>query len=331
MRRDINLAAAAGALVLLGAGAANAADTLSWSASASTVAYCNFTQCGAQPVLVAGHDDVAGSDFNASTLTQTSHGVASAWADPGASGLLADLHAIAVAYGPAQTPGQANFAVAVVQGVQVYQWTGGSFDLDPTMFLGTIDYHADYAPAGPSGILAGFAILDGSVLASNDLATPWYNFGLNGAGGVTSAFQGDCSTPGAVGIASTGLDRVTSAPGVGRNTETLGLSVGATACNGKLHLENGDEFVLWSKLFIDRSAPGVIDATHTFSVNLDPNTPQDTVQTLASSIELQSYSYTPAPEPRAWALISLGFGGLGAALRRGRRRGAEGLRRLALG
>jgi hypothetical protein len=322
MRRQILLATAvmAAATALVGVRAAEAADTLSWSSASVTSAFCNFTQCGVQPALVAGHNDSSGVDFNASALVTTSHGTAAAWADPGSSGLLADLHAITVAYGPMQTPGQANISVAMVQGAQVYQWTGGSFDLDPNMFVGSIDFHADYAPGGASGLLAGFAILDASVLTDPSLAASWYNFGLNAGGGINSAFQGDCSTPGAVGIATTtGFDLQTSAPGVNRNTETLGLTLGATACNGKLHLETGSEFVLWSKLFIDRNAPGVLDASNTFHVEINPDAPADVVRTLASSVQLESHDFTPTPEPATWALMILGFGAVGAAMRRDRR------------
>src|SRR3954471_13445812 len=108
------VAAAAVALAMLSAGAARAADTLSWSFASSTVDFCNFGHCGVDPLLVAGHSDSAGSDFNASAVSLTPHGNAAAWADPGPSGLLADLHAVAVAFGPAITPGQFNIAFAAV-------------------------------------------------------------------------------------------------------------------------------------------------------------------------------------------------------------------------
>lgn len=293
------------AFATFGAGTARAVDTLSWSFAASTVDFCNFGSCGIEPLLVAGHSDSSGTNFNAAAVSLTPHGNAVAWADPGDSGLLADLHAVAVAFGPLQTPGQFNIAFAAVEGVQVYQWTGGSFDLDPTDFIGSMDYHADNAAAGPSGIVAGFAILDGSVLGDNSLATPWFNFGLNAGGFVADAFQGDCATPGAVGIANTGFDRR-----VGTNT----LTIGATACHGKLHLEAGDEFVLWSKLFVDRSSPGAIDASHTFHVEFDPATSAETIQTFASSIAQQDYAYA-VPETATWMTMILGFCGIGTALR----------------
>jgi MYXO-CTERM domain-containing protein len=328
MQRHTKLAAMAGAAIALaafGAGAARAADTLSWSSANSNVYFCNNTACGNSPLLVAGHDDNSGFNFNASTVVSNSHGIADAWAQPAANGLLPELHAFVMAAGPVQTPGQFNIATASVQGVQVFQWNGPAIDIDPTMFVGSFDYHADYAPAGPSGILAGFAILDASVLSSDAAAMPWYNFGSSANG--PTAFQGDCSTPGAVAVGSGGLDRITSAPGTG-HPDLLGSSINATVCQSSLHLNTGDEFVLWSKLFVDRSAPGVLDASHTFSLDIDlnklptedgPNGPtQLDVQTLAGGLTLEAYDFSPTPEPDAWALMILGFGGIGAAIRRRR-------------
>jgi hypothetical protein len=308
MRHTMRAASAAAcAMALAGAGSARAADTLSWSFAGATVGFCNFTQCGTQPLQIAGHQDGSGSDFNASALTLTPHGNAAAWAAPGAAGLLPDLHAIAVAFGPNQTPGQANISWAVVEAVQVYQWTGGAYDLDPTMFVGSVDYSASNVPGPASGIIAGFAILDSSILAANSLGNPWFNFGMSGSA-LTGAFQGDCSTPGAVGIADGGYDHMKG---------NQSYSIGATACNGLLHLNSGDEFVLWSKMYVNENAPGVLDASHTFHIGLDPNVPPSTAQTLVSNVQLQSYSYS-VPEPAAWALMLLGFGGVGAALRRRR-------------
>jgi hypothetical protein len=320
MRGIVKLAAAVGAavtLALLAANGARAADALSWSFAASNVYFCNFNQCGNQPLQLAGHSDSSGANFNATALTLTPHGNAGGAADPGPNGLLADLHAFALANGPAQTPGQANFALTFVEGVQVYKWTGAAYDLDPEIFTASMDFNATYAPAGPSGITAGFAILDSSVLASNSAATPWFNFGTGAGGGINSAFQADCNTPGAVAIANQGLDRRTDTPGPHSTPTTFTDAIGATACNGRLHLETGDEFVLWSKLFVDRSAPGILDASHTFHVGLI-DLPSDTVQMLASNLELQPYSYSPTPEPAAWAMMILGFGGVGAAARRRR-------------
>ncbi len=318
MRSRNRRAAIVGAVASLGmiaAGGARAAETLSWSFAATTVAFCNFGECGVQPAAIAGRNESSGSDFNASAATLTFRGNAAAWADPGESGLLADLHAVAFTQGPGVTPGQGNFALAAVQGVQVYKWTGPAFDLDPEIFSASIDFLASFAPPGPSGLVAGFAILDSSVLASNSAATPWFNFGRGPNGAVNSAFQADCSTPGAIGIANAGRDQRTSlspsTPGLFTN------SIGATACNGSLHLEAGDEFVLWSKLYVNRSAPGLLDASHTFSVGLI-DLPQSTLEVLAGSLELQTYNYSPAPEPGAWALMILGFGGIGAAARRRR-------------
>ncbi len=323
MPRHIMPAVAAGAavtLALLAAGGARATDTLSWSFAATTVYFCNFGQCGSQPLLVAGHSDSSGKDFNATAFTQTIHGTGAGAADPGPSGLLADLHAFALAAGPAQTPGQANITQTFVEGVQVYKWTGPAYDLDPEIFTASIDFNASLAPGTASGISAGFAILDSSVLASNSAATPWFNFQTGPGGGITGAFQADCSTPGAVGIANSGVDHRTDTPGPHPTPTTFTETIGAKACGGRLHLETGDEFVLWSKLFVGRSAPGVLDATHTFHVGLI-DLPADTVRLLGSSLDLQPYSYSPTPEPAAWVLMILGFGGVGAAARR-RRGGA---------
>ncbi len=306
-------ASAVAAFAVLSAGAANAAQTLSWSFSGSTVAFCNFGQCGVQPAQIAGHVDKSGSDFNAGTVViGDPRGRAGSAAEPGAGGLLPDLHALA--FTTNQTPGQANLAWTFVEGVQVFKWTGGSFDLDPSIFEGSIDYSASNVAPGASGMVAGFAILDSSVLDDNSAGNPWFNFQTNAGGGITGAFQGNCDTPGAVGIANSG-----QVNGKGN----VVVNIGAAACNGSLHLETGDEFVLWSKMYVYQFAPGIMDASHTFHVTLADDVPPETVQTLARNVVLESYSYA-VPEPATWALMILGFGGVGAALR-GRRRTAAAI------
>jgi hypothetical protein len=306
MQHHTLFAAAASAMILVSAGAAQAGDTLSWSTSGTTVSFCNFAQCGQSPLLVAGHNDVAGANLNASTFTTNTHGIAGSSTEPGDGGLLPNLHAFALANGPAQTPGQFNVSIAGVQGVQVYKWTGAAFDLDPTMFQASIDYTANGANNGSSGVMAGFAILDASVLSSNAAALPWYNYASTGSQ-LTGAFQGGCGTPGAVAVASNGFDRR-----LGTQNDVFG----PTACQNSLHLETGDEFVLWAKMLVIESGPGAFDASHTFGVHLAPTVSQETTNLLVASAQLQTYDFNPVPEPASWALMIIGFGAVGSMIRR---------------
>ena len=296
-------AAAACALGMTGAAHG---QTLSWSQAGATISNCFVSNC-ANTTSLDAHAQSGGANTNASVFVQSpNRGDVAAWATPGDSGLLPDLHAIAVTF-PAGS-GDINLGFAAVQAVQVFKWTGAAFDIDPSDFVGSLDYSASIVPDAASGVIAGFAILDASVIADHSLADPFYDFGTSG-NALVDAFRGDCSSPGAVAIADGGYDHAK-----GSQSYTLG----ATACHGVLHVNTGDQFVLWAKMFINEYAPGTFDASHTFHIGLDPDLDPQTVQTLASSVEVQSFDYA-VPEPAAWVLMILGLGGAGAGLRRHRR------------
>jgi hypothetical protein len=59
---------------------------------------------------------------------------------------------------------------------------------------------------------------------------------------------------------------------------------------------------------------GWVDASHTFVMKLDSALPQDVRENLIANLQ----STGGVPEPASWAMMILGFFGLGEALRRRR-------------
>jgi hypothetical protein len=125
----------------------------------------------------------------------------------------------------------------------------------------------------------------------------------------------DCGAPGVLAVTGYNSAGVSS----GEHTATLGLS---SACGGGAIVINpGDSFVVVASLQAISNRGGFLDATHTFTVQYDePHTLIHGTDTPVDPGFLSgAVSHSVAlPEPSAWALMVLGVGGVGAALRRRR-------------
>lgn len=93
--------------------------------------------------------------------------------------------------------------------------------------------------------------------------------------------------------------------------QSYSFSTSSCSGGGAITLHSGDAFVVAGIMQFPVNRGGWIDATHTFTVHLDPSLGEETVQTLTSSL-----SYVAAPEPATWASMMLGFGMIGTAVRR---------------
>lgn len=116
-------------------------------------------------------------------------------------------------------------------------------------------------------------------------------------------------------LAAGGYNSLGDAPGT--HQATIGLS---QACDGSaLTLHTGDRFVIVATLQAISNRGGFIDAMNTFSVELDEEHTYLTGTTdLVDPALLRASLNGAVPEPSAWAMLVLGFGALGAALRRRR-------------
>jgi hypothetical protein len=305
----LGLALSAGlALGVTGARAASPpASPASWSYAESHVGYCQFGPGGCSAIVQTNSVTDQGRDYNAlADANNASHGRALGWVTN--DGLLPDLHGFALTQNglPAH---QGNFTSTLVEAAQAFTWNGAAIDLHADDLQATVHYIGNNGGQPANSVTAGFALLDSSVIDDPTLGAAWFGLKGSGQGQPTGAFSATCATPGAVGIADNGASHL--------NGEHAS-SFGATNCgDGVLHLETGDQFVIWEKLFLTEATPGAIDATHTFSLGFSDKVLPETQGFIASNLSIASFRPS-IPEPGTWALMLVGFGGLGAALRRRR-------------
>jgi hypothetical protein len=294
----------AGCGLLLAAGSANAAATLGFSYAATGVGHCTGGVCAGH-IIYSDQDSQFGYLLNATAASSDpTWGVAHAAADPGAGPLaLPELHSdvsAAVSHTSAGLPWDYSFS----QGANRYEWMGPSADIAVSDFVGFLSFTntgGSFSTSGFGEASASLAILTGAV-GRNPLGDTW--FADDGTGG----FQADCSTAGAIGVGETGA--ITTIGSVSRTV--------TASCPGvtTFHLNPGDDFTIWARLFTFRENGGTTDASHTFAVGFAPGLSADTESFLVSNMRLD------LPEPSAWALMVLGLGGAGAALRARRKPGA---------
>lgn len=303
----VSVAAAAG---LFGAGHA-AAYELSWSYSATGVGHCVYTGAPCNTATGLTYDqqtvDYASNHNAASVASVATRGSAIGSANPG-SGFLAapQLHGKTVA--APFLDGAYSWIYSQVQGVQGYTWTGAATDLSLSAFTGALDFTVSGGGTTYGEASAAFAILDHTVGESQAEGDFWFKQDAS------YGFLGACSDTGAIAIAETG-----SISGQGAHTATLNPTCGGAST---FHLETGETFYLWARLQVFTAGFSTTDASHTFSIGLSPDASPELVTLLsnnlvrAAPLDLGS----SAPEPASWALMLLGFGGLGTALRRRRDR-----------
>ncbi len=159
------------------------------------------------------------------------------------------------------------------------------------------------------------AVWDPSIIAG--LTTPQELF--------NSLFYADCSTP---GVLAFGLSSGDLAGG------EQSLSVTTTGCGGPLTLTPGQEVLVVSGLQLPVNRGGFADSTATFRTRIDETglTPEEIANLeagLSSALDRGApLANVPTitqgvPEPATWAMMMLGFGLIGAFLRRTFRRSEE--------
>jgi hypothetical protein len=129
-------------------------------------------------------------------------------------------------------------------------------------------------------------------------------------GGATGSFAGEFCNNGACGT----IADITS------------LVIGPVSYSPFFTLTDGVSFALTAITSIDRSKPGILSFTGTgmFSGNIngtafDATPGAFTLSTQGGNVTTFSASTVAVPEPATWALMLLGFGGIGMAMRRRRR------------
>lgn len=302
MRYAMVLAASA-AMMMPGAGAAQTTSTGYGSASLVTVRDCSRVAATAacngsgQPTrqrqVAGGPGEALSSTFEATGAFAGSR--ASADVSFGALGL-PSVKGSAAAIDTARVGSNVLF-------YQSYRYTGteavqfalsGSFHI-----VGSSTDHADgNMPMGAIGN-ANLVVWDKAFFPSFETATDMFNS--------QSAFIG---CPGdATGLLAGGRNMRALPGGEAR----LNLSTADCAGGAPITLTPGAEFVVAGLVQFIANRGGWIDATHTFSVALDTTKiGADDVARLSQNLSFAS----GVPEPATWALMILGFGAVGAAMRR---------------
>jgi hypothetical protein len=287
---------------LMGSSPASAAGVLGWSHTATAVGVCTTTPCVEGSTLTYQIPEVEqGVNMNAtSSSSNATFGVANASTGVGAGEF--DLPQLKGDVTTHVAPGGFGFSYAVMDGLQGYRWdglTGIAMGVDT--FRGFVDFTT--SAEGFGYVNASIAIISGE-LRGTALGDAWYRFDSN------YGFVSDCSTQGAVALGSTGV-----------NTTKGGVSaVVSPSCGAETFwLNPGEEFFVWARMGVFHAGNGYTDASHTFSVQLSPDLSDDVRLALTQNLVVTpGFAVTAVPEPNIWALMILGIGAVGAALRRRR-------------
>ena len=122
----------------------------------------------------------------------------------------------------------------------------------------------------------------------------------------------DCGASGVV--ASGGFNSVGT---TGENSVTVGLA--SNCSGGRITLHNGDSFVVVATMQAISNRTGFLDGLHTFAIDLDAeHTFLAGTDTVVDAAVLRASIDNSVPEPGTWAMMILGAGLAGTALRRRR-------------
>lgn len=226
-------------------------------------------------------------------------GNARAWALPGtgAEFALPVLKARAEANGP-------TTSTAYVLAFQGYKNTGDvALDL---AFAGLLDFTAT---TSFGMVRAGLAVVTDAV-RDPKIGELWVNSAFDGA------FTATCGTPGAIAI-SQGPQLLASGPG----TATVDTATGTCGGGQTFSIAPGQTFYVTARLLAFQNGLGVRDASNTFNVELSQAVSAETRALLPQA--LVPVALAPVPEPATWAMMMLGFGGVGFAMRRKQTVGAR--------
>jgi len=285
-------------------GVAEAASVLNYSFTSTGVGYCPAGNCA----HVIYTDSTFASGYgvdNASSSADPAWGAANA-----STGLAAGPVALPSLHSDTSTlvshsPVGFGRAYSFAQGAVRLRWIGDAVDIAVSDFVGTFNFTQTPGPFAVGGFgeaSASLAILT-SAVGRNALGDTW--FADDGSGG----FAADCSTEGAIGVGETGV--ITQTGAVSRTV--------VASCPGvpTFHLETGDTFGIWARVFTFRENGGLTDASHSFNVGLSSSLSASQQAFLASNLVQAG-----VPEPRGWAMMLVGLGAAGTIARARRKPGA---------
>jgi hypothetical protein len=295
-------------LVLAAAQGASAAQTLNYSYATTGVGSCDLHIIGcspAHPAVYTKQTLQAGRNLNAASSASDPHwGAADASANPGTGPLaLPELHSDVSGF-PSGRGVPYSWNYSQVQGVMgLTALNAVAFDLHD--FIGALHYSS--TGTGVGLISASLAILDNR---AGHFAVGNTYFAQDAAYG----FLNTCSAPAALAIGETG-----NRAAKGTN---LSLTVAPTICGAStVNLAAGESIYFWARMQTFDSAFSVIDASHTFQVELAPGL-SSSVQNLTQNLAPITHFHSIVPEPATWAMMLIGLGSVGGAIRARRRTSA---------